>query len=67
METQLGAFYDTIFGSMDFCRIMVYDEEKCIVWEELVKCKHYQILFFVTMKLYYNVATEKISKVRAYT
>nr|DAY45300.1 MAG TPA: hypothetical protein [Caudoviricetes sp.] len=48
---QLGAFYDTIFGSMDFCRIMVYDEEKCIVWEELVKCKHYQILFFVTMKI----------------
>lgn len=35
METQLGAFYDTIFGSMDFCRIMVYDEEKCIVWEGL--------------------------------
>ena len=34
METQLGAFYDTIFGSIDFCRIMVYDEEKCIMWEE---------------------------------
>ena len=31
METRLGAFYDTIFGSIDFCRIMVYDEEKCIV------------------------------------
>lgn len=35
METQLGAFCDTIFGSIDFCRIMVYDEEKCIVWEGL--------------------------------
>lgn len=36
METRLGAFYDTIFGSIDFCRIMVYDEEKCIVWEEVM-------------------------------
>nr|DAF53902.1 MAG TPA: hypothetical protein [Myoviridae sp. ct2Qy24] len=34
METRLGAFYDTIFGSIEFCRIMVYDEAKCIVWEE---------------------------------
>ena len=34
MSQVVGAFYDTIFGSIDFCRIMVYDEAKCIVWEE---------------------------------
>ena len=27
----MGAFYDTIFGNIDFCRFMVYDEENCIV------------------------------------
>ena len=36
VETQLGAFCSTIFGSIDFCRIMVYDEEKCIVWEKII-------------------------------
>ena len=35
VEMRLGAFYDTIFGNIDFCRFMVYDEEKCIVWEGL--------------------------------